>query len=359
MKRESSYWKVNKDSTVTIVIAAYLRHKPLNVALKSIYKQTYKQWQALVIADCCETTFKDNIDLSDERVKYINLPMRCGNQYGPNSVGIHLADTEYIAFLNHDDLWLSDHLETAINSLKENDADFFMGKAAFCHYRNQKVNSDEKGRLVFSEINRPETIWRCLTGPNSLFEPASSWVIKNELSKKIGYWNKPDSLLITPVMNWIQRGAKEKARFCYSNKPTTLKFNLHQVNNNDVPIYHISDPFIGLVEQFTSIDPETVRQFIAEDLKEALSRKLVSRKELREPFIITPAEKRLQDKYQDFVESIKDNNQAANSNNNNNIDAQWVSVITRRTGETFDQFVAPEIVIRELIKLNQIENVSK
>jgi len=73
---DSSYWKVKEDSVVTIIIAAYLRHEPLNIALKSIYQQTYPHWQVLVIADCCDKSFKDNIDLSDNRVKFINLPKR-------------------------------------------------------------------------------------------------------------------------------------------------------------------------------------------------------------------------------------------------------------------------------------------
>ena len=109
IKTDSPYWKVKEDSVVTIIVATYLRHHALNIALKSIYQQTYPHWQVLVIADCCHESFEKNVDLSDNRVKFINLPKRCGNQYGPNSVGIHLADTEYIAFLNHDDVWVSDH----------------------------------------------------------------------------------------------------------------------------------------------------------------------------------------------------------------------------------------------------------
>ena len=100
MEIDPSYWKIRKDSVVTIIIAAYHRHCSLNIALKSIYRQTYPHWQVLVIADCCDKDFRDNVDLSDNRVRFINLPRRCGNQYGPNSVGIHLADSGYIAFLN-------------------------------------------------------------------------------------------------------------------------------------------------------------------------------------------------------------------------------------------------------------------
>ena len=110
--------KIKNDGIVTVIIAAYNRAELLNITLQSVYKQTYKKWKVIIIADCSDKDFIDAVDLSNPKVKFINLPFRCGNQYGPNSVGIHIANTEYIAFLNHDDLWLSDHLEIAIKELK-------------------------------------------------------------------------------------------------------------------------------------------------------------------------------------------------------------------------------------------------
>ena len=115
------------DNSVTIIIATYIRYEALNLSLQSVYSQTYTNWKVLIIADCCDAEFISNVDLSNEKVQLINLPQRCGNQYGPNSVGIHLAQSQYIAFLNHDDLWLSDHLEIAIKTMKKK-LIFFLAK---------------------------------------------------------------------------------------------------------------------------------------------------------------------------------------------------------------------------------------
>lgn len=345
IRTDSPYWKVKEDSVVTIIVSAYLRHRPLNIALKSIYQQTYPHWQVLVIADCCHESFEESVDLSNNRVKFINLPKRCGNQYGPNSVGIHLANTEYIAFLNHDDLWVSDHLETAIEELKEQKADFFMGKAAFCHYQNQQQYSEEKGRLVFSELNKPEAIWHCLKGPNVFFEPVSSWVIKNDLSKKIGYWKTPDSIAVTPVLNWIQRAAKAKARFCNSQKLTTLKFNLHHIENSNAPIYSFDDPLTDLAEDYVGLNPESIRQFIQEDLAEAHNRNLITRNELWDPILMTAEEIKLKEEFYEFVKSgSKQIDEVSGAM------ASWsLSVVTRRTGEELNKFIDPRTIISELI----------
>ena len=73
------------DNSVTIIIATYIRYEALNLSLQSVYSQTYTNWKVLIIADCCDAEFISNVDLSNEKVQLINLPQRCGNQYGPNS----------------------------------------------------------------------------------------------------------------------------------------------------------------------------------------------------------------------------------------------------------------------------------
>ncbi len=339
---ENHYSTVKKDATVTVIIASYLRHDTLNLALKSVYKQTYNKWRVLVIADCCDDNFKDKVDLSHGRVEFINLPIRCGNQYGPNSVGIHLADSEYIAFLNHDDMWLADHLEHALDTMRENQANFFMGRAAFCHPRNQLKNSKEKGRLVFSEINRPEAIWHCLRGHNTYFEPASSWVLKNKLSKNTGYWTPPDQLMVSPVMNWIQRAAKKKARFCFSRKLTTLKFNLHHSSDANLPQYKVTHLFIKLLKEYNALNPYVVRRYVSEDLVQAHSRGLLTRDILWKPILMTKKEERMQQEFFDFLTTNTDQNTETPSEKRT---SRIRAVMTKRTGEVIERFVDPKVVI--------------
>jgi glycosyltransferase involved in cell wall biosynthesis len=268
-----------RDGKVTVVIATYMRADALRITLEALYRQTYSNWNALIIADCCSKDHLDQLQPLNKKVQYINLPVRCGQQYGPNSVGIYLADTEYIAFLNHDDIWLNDHLERAISSLNTERKNIYFGKAAFCHYQNQPAPPE---RLLFSEINRPEELWCSLKGPNHFFEPASSWVIKTKQAKAVGFWNSPDQVAHTPVMDWIMRLAcNRKSKFAFGTEVTTLKFNMHHgVRESDSCEYAQPADWLPRLQRFVLNPANQTRAEISADLAAAPTKSLLCREHM-------------------------------------------------------------------------------
>ena len=281
-------------STVTVVIAAYHREDALNRALKSIYNQTFQDWNVLIVADSCSDSFLSGIDLSDSRIALINLPERCGHQYGPNSVGLQLAKSDYVALLNHDDIWLSDHLEIAIHHLNQKKANFFLGKAAFCHSQNQGELTRKHEHLIFSEYNRPEAIWRCMTGPFYYFEPASSWVLSTAFAKKVLPWQSPDvTSPIPPIQDFIKRSALLGAQFCTCNTLSVLKFNLHiGLSDKTLPQYHHVSPYYEYIDKLLAVSPDVVRTYIAHDIEKAKERGLFFRQDLRQKLTLDAQEQR-------------------------------------------------------------------
>jgi len=251
----------SNDETVTIVISAYMRVDSLNQTLKSVFAQTYKKWKVLIIGDHCDDEFVNSVDLSHPNVYLYNLPMRCGNQYGPNSVGLYFAETTYLAFLNHDDWWLTDHLELAVKTLKNESADFFIGKTANCYPYNQKYYSKKFGRLVFSDINHPEKMEYILNDSSwRIFEPASSWVIKTKTAKRIGYWRSPSEISTTPLMDWLQRAYAGDTKFCFSPKISCLKLELRNHTG------YRDDSMNKFITHLHACTDERLREMINEDL---------------------------------------------------------------------------------------------
>lgn len=339
---------MKNQSTVTIIIAAYQRPDALNRALKSVYVQTHCRWTVLIIADSCSNEFLSKVDLSDNRVALINLPERCGNQYGPNSVGLHFACSDYIAFLNHDDIWLPDHLEIATKHLEQQKANFFMGKAAFCFERNQTNLAAAHGRLIFSEYNRPEAIWRCTTGPFYYFEPASSWVISTAFAKQVMPWRPPNiTAPIPPIQDFIKRAARHNAKFYVSNKLSVLKLNLHCSEDKSIPHYnHISEytPFIDALFFQT---PDTIRIFIDQDIEKAEERGLFFREDLRRELTLDSQEQKnilsfliYKNTGIEMSEKLTDTHKATA------VDA--TSVIKARTGEHISSFQPASKIIASL-----------
>ena len=50
-------------------------------------------------------------------IRWVNLASNTGHQWGPNSEGIRLADSDFIAYLGHDDLWAPNHLENLVDAM--------------------------------------------------------------------------------------------------------------------------------------------------------------------------------------------------------------------------------------------------
>lgn len=339
--------KLQSDGVVTIVIAAYQRPAEVNRALKSIYRQTYEKWQVLVVADCCSSDFLSAIDLTCERVKIVNLPVRCGNQYGPNSVGVHMADTEYIAYLNHDDQWLPDHLEIAINEIKQESSNLFLGRSAFCHWHNQLVNCQKEGRLLFSELNRPRLIWRCLTEPSYLFEPISSWVLTTAFAKKVGLWQPPDRVEVTPMNDWLKRASGLGARFSFSDKVSVLKFNLHHISDSEGPTYIQANVFADYLDAILKEPPDVIREHIKDDLELAEARSLLVRRILVDELKMTPGER---DELLFYLLYVNTGTtvleRARELLPKSTVKKEAMKMLFSRTGEHITEFIEPDQLIK-------------
>src|SRR5438105_4413192 len=109
---------------VSVVLATYNRSNVLKFAIETVLWQSYSNWELLVIGDCCTDNTEELMSqFSDSRIHFHNLPENIGEQSGPNNEGCRRARGEYIAFLNHDDLWFPDHLEKSVSHLQSTGSD--------------------------------------------------------------------------------------------------------------------------------------------------------------------------------------------------------------------------------------------
>src|SRR5688500_11631539 len=132
MKVNGLYGGSGAPASVTVVVSTYNRPTVLADCLRAVQRQTFEDWQMLVIGDCCgDETGEAIAALDDPRIRYANLPQRCGEQAIPNSVGLALARSPVVAFLNHDYYWLPDHLDIGVSRLVETGADLCTTSAVF------------------------------------------------------------------------------------------------------------------------------------------------------------------------------------------------------------------------------------
>lgn len=98
-------------ASVSIVVSAYNYAAYIGFALDSLLKQTYEDFEVLIVDDGSTDNTSEVVRpyLDDERFSYHFKEN--GGQASAKNHGIHLAQREYIAFLDADDIWEADKLE--------------------------------------------------------------------------------------------------------------------------------------------------------------------------------------------------------------------------------------------------------
>jgi len=109
-----------KENLVSIIIPFYSNVEWLIQAVASVKKQTYKNYEIIIINDGS----KENISFFISRFKN-EIIYREKINAGPGSarnLGIDLANGKYIAFLDSDDLWETNKLKFQVKMMEESNA---------------------------------------------------------------------------------------------------------------------------------------------------------------------------------------------------------------------------------------------
>ncbi len=101
-----------KSPTVSVVIVAYNKADTIGPAIESVLRQTYKDFEVLVIDDGSTDDTATRVRVFGDRVRYV--PKENGGTGSARNLGIASARGELVAFLDGDDLWLPRKLEVQL-----------------------------------------------------------------------------------------------------------------------------------------------------------------------------------------------------------------------------------------------------
>jgi glycosyltransferase involved in cell wall biosynthesis len=100
---------------VSIVLPSYNRAHLIDRAITSLLRQTYKDFEIIVIDDnSCDNTFEVVAKINDSRIKYFRNDVNLGPS-GSRNKGMQAAKGEYIAFQDSDDEWALNKLEVMLS----------------------------------------------------------------------------------------------------------------------------------------------------------------------------------------------------------------------------------------------------
>ncbi|MCF0124927.1 MAG: glycosyltransferase family 2 protein, partial [Clostridia bacterium] len=108
---------------ISVIMPAYNAEKTIEKSINSVLSQTFSDFEFLIIDDGSSDNTKNIIkSFSDKRIRYI--PKINGGVVSAYKLGIMNSDSEYITFLDSDDLYNPDFLEKAYNDISKYNCDF-------------------------------------------------------------------------------------------------------------------------------------------------------------------------------------------------------------------------------------------
>jgi glycosyltransferase involved in cell wall biosynthesis len=199
---------------VTVIIATYNWSTVLPFAIDSVLGQTMRDFELLVVGDGCTDDSEQVVAaIDDPRVRWINLPENTGHQSGPNNRGLQEARGEFIAYLGHDDLWLSHHLQCATDKLQETGC-------AFVHSLLIRLAPGED--VGIPVLPKPQYGWG---------GPPSCTVHRRSVVDAIGGWKDYRELFVPPEIDFFHRAQAAGFKAAFVPRLTCIKFPASQRKN--------------------------------------------------------------------------------------------------------------------------------
>ena len=132
---------------VSIVVPVYKAEKYIIKTIESVAAQTYTNWELLLVDDCGGDSSADLIQAYMEEnpefsIRLLRQPQNGGAAAARNR-GVKEARGQYLAFLDADDLWLPEKLETELEFMRSRNAGF-----VFSAYEFGDENAQATGKRV-------------------------------------------------------------------------------------------------------------------------------------------------------------------------------------------------------------------
>ena len=194
---------------VSIIIPTYKRRHKINKAINSLIKQTFLNWEAIVIDNNSNDGTKELIhSYKDDRIKFFQI-----NNKGVISIsrnyGINKSTGKYIAFLDSDDWWSPNKLQNVNKAISSGH------KFIYHNHYVVKSNLLIKKKYYSRFINN--SIYENLLIKGPCFATSSVIVEKNTIIKINLFDENYDLISWEDYDAWL-RLAKLNINFHYINK---------------------------------------------------------------------------------------------------------------------------------------------
>ena len=131
----------NKKTEVDIILPNYNSSEYIDATIKSIIKQTFRNWKLIIIDDFSDIKTKKKIKKYEKlnKIKVYWIKRNRGAAYCRN-FGISKSKSKFLAFIDSDDIWEKNKLKLQIQYMKKNNYDFTYTSYKTFGLRYEKIN---------------------------------------------------------------------------------------------------------------------------------------------------------------------------------------------------------------------------
>lgn len=221
---------------VTVVIPTYNHAHFLREALQSLCAQSFSNWEAIVVNNYSEDdTIAVVASFSDPRIRLENFRNN-GVIASSRNRGIALAQGQYIAFLDSDDIWYPEKLSHCMQSFDDN-------VDLVCHGLHWFGNEE---RDMFCGPAQRATFDALLDKGNCI-TPSATVVRKSILDLVGGFSQNPVVVTSEDYHLWL-RLAKIGARMIFL-KEILGGYRTHSANQSSAALRHLQS-VLQVIEEF-------------------------------------------------------------------------------------------------------------
>ena len=187
--------KKKEKTKIDIILPNYNSSKFIIKTIKSILKQTYKNWKLIIVDDCSDAKTKNILKKISRKknIKVFFLNKNHGAGFCRN-FAIKNSNSPYLAFIDSDDIWKKDKLKKQISFMKNNNFLFSYTNYETFGEKKRKINNpsnlDYIGFLRNTSIaTSTMMIKRNIVGGAKFTDTkiCEDFFFKCELLKKIGH----------------------------------------------------------------------------------------------------------------------------------------------------------------------------
>jgi glycosyltransferase involved in cell wall biosynthesis len=196
----------------TVIISTYNRKHVLPRAISSVIGQTFGDFELIVIDNGSTDGTEAAVSaIRDPRIKYVRNPEPTTSCDGPRNMGIGMAKSGYIAFLDDDDIWYPQRL-AKVKDAFERDPDV----SAVCHNENRNYKGKVDKVLEYGPWSA-DIYERLLYDGNCLSSCATT--VKKDVFGRLGGFDLRDEYAAAADYDFWLRMTGSGAKICFIEEP--------------------------------------------------------------------------------------------------------------------------------------------